>query len=136
MNPTLKRVLTVIAGLVTGMIVVGLVEQLGMMIYPPPADLDINNPEMMSAYVKSAPIGSLLFVVLAWAVGAFAGTAVSSLIDRSYGRTAAYMIGGILMIAGIMNMVMIPHPLWFWVSVLVFIPSALLGYRVVERAKG
>ncbi|MCK6623004.1 MAG: hypothetical protein HUU32_18855 [Calditrichaceae bacterium] len=41
------------------------------------------------------------------------------------------IVGGIMLLAGIVNMAMIPHPLWFWVvGVLIFLPAAYLGARL------
>ncbi len=43
----------------------------------------------------------------------------------------ALLVGGVMMLAGISNLAVIPHPLWFMVlSVLVFVPSAWLASRV------
>lgn len=40
------------------------------------------------------------------------------------------------LIAGIINMVMIPHPVWFWIlGIIVFLPSAYAGYRVAPARK-
>lgn len=131
MNPTLKKVLAIIAGLTVGMIVIGLVEGLGHLIFPPPEGLDMTNMDVVAEYLQTAPIGSILWVALAWIVGSFVGGVVATMIGKEFGRMPAYVVGGVLTISGILNLVMIPHPVWFWLAILVFIPSALLGRKVV-----
>lgn len=131
MTPTLKRVLAVVAGLVVGMITLGLVEGLGHLIFPPPEGLDMTNMEVVAEYLKTAPIGAILWVMLAWIIGSFVGGAVATMIGKEFGRMPAYIVGGVLTLSGILNLVMVPHPSWFWMAILVFIPSALVGRKVV-----
>lgn len=131
MNPTLKEVLAVLSGLVVGMILIGLLEGLGHLIFPPPAGVDLSDMEQVAIYLQNAPIVALLWVTLAWFIGAFVGGAVATLIAKEAGRRPAYLVGGILTLSGILNLVMIPHPIWFWLSILIFIPAALIGRKVV-----
>lgn len=131
MNPILKQIIAVIGGIVVGMIVIGLTEGLGHLIFPPPAGLDLSDMEQVASYMPDAPIISLLWVALAWVVGTFVGGAIATMIGKEFGRTPAYFVGGILSLSGILNLVKIPHPTWFWISILVFIPAALIGRKVV-----
>ncbi len=133
MNPNLRRVLAVIGGLMIGMILIGLLEGLGHLIFPPPAHLDMTDMEQVANYLTDAPIISLFWIILAWGIGAFVGGAVATLIDKTTSRTPAYILGGILSLSGIFNLIMLPHPLWFWLGILVFIPGALWGRKVGLR---
>ena len=136
MNPVLKKVLSVVAGLVVGMIVIGLVEGLGHLFFPPPEGLDMSDMEVVAEYIKTAPILSLLWVILAWFIGAFAGGAVATMVNKDADRMPAYLVGGILTLSGILNIVMIPHPIWFWLGILVFLPAALAGRKVIVDRQG
>jgi len=43
------------------------------------------------------------------------------------------IVGALLMLAGIMNMIMIPHPTWLWVlGITVYLPAAYLGARLIK----
>jgi len=70
----------------------------------------------------------LLFVLAAWAVGSFGGAAMAAFIARRAPIMHGLIVGGILLAAGVANLVAFPHPLWFTiVGVLEFLPMAWLG---------
>jgi uncharacterized membrane protein YccC len=53
-------------------------------------------------------------------------------LDDGAGSVPALFVGGILTALGVMNIVSIPHPLWFAVaSTLLYIPCSLLGSRLL-----
>lgn len=129
MHPHLKRVLAVMGGLVVGMILIGLLEGLGHLLFPLPEGIDTSDMDAMAEYIKTAPAAALIWVFVAWLVGAFGGGVAASMIGKDFGRMPAYGVGIILTLFGLMNIYMIPHPAWFWLGLLIFIPAALLGYR-------
>jgi hypothetical protein len=125
----LRRVLATIAGIVAGGIVIMLVEMLSHRIYPPPPGIDVNNPEALKALMASAPPGALAAVVIAWALGSFAGGWTAAAIGKHL--IPALIVGAVLMIGGVANMMMIPHPIWMWVAgLIVFLPGAFLGGKL------
>ncbi len=141
MNDTVKRaifnVLAVVVGAVVAGVVVALVQSLGHQVYPVATPADMQDPDAMAALVASMPPGALWFVVAAYAAGSFAGGAVAAYIGRSAQIRLALIVGVLLMIGGIMNIVSIPHPLWFSVvSLLVFLPAAWLGGRLGVSGPG
>ncbi len=133
MNPNLRRVLAIISGWMLGMILIGLLEGLGDLLFPPPVHVDRTDMEQVENYLKGAPIISLLWIILAWGIGAFVGGAVATLIAKTTRRTPAYIIGGVLMLSGIFKLIMLSHPLWFCLGLLVFIPGALWGRKAALR---
>jgi hypothetical protein len=74
----------------------------------------------------------MLTVIVGWAVGAFvAGFTATKIARAGYGP--AVVAGLLLMGAGLMMVIMIPSPVWFWVFGLgQFVPMALLGFRVAR----
>lgn len=129
-----KRILAVLAGLITGMIVIGLVEYISHQIYPPPADFDYTNKEALAELMKNIPVGALIIVIIAWAAGSFAGGFVASKIGREKGITLGLIVGAILMLAGIINMLMIPHPIAFWIGGLtVYLPFSYWGAKTAYQ---
>jgi hypothetical protein len=126
-NPILRNVLAVIAGLVGGFVVIMLVEMLGMAIDPPPPGLE---PEEL---MRQIPVGPLLMVELAYALGSLTGGAVATKLGVANEHPwLALIVGIVLTAAGISNLVMLPHPTWFAVlSTLTFVPLAILGARLV-----
>ena len=126
--------LAVIAGGVVGVVVVFVVESIGPVVYPPPPGMDFKNPEAVKAMMKNLPAGALLIVLLAWALGALAGGWVAARIAKRSHVVHALVVGALLLAGGVVNLVAIPHPLWFTVvSVLLFLPAAWAGARLAHR---
>jgi hypothetical protein len=125
-NQILRNVLSVIAGLFAGAVVILLVETIGMAIWPPPPDLE--PAELM----QQIPLGALLMVELAYALGSLTAGGIASKLGVAKPPRLAVIVGVVLTLAGASNLVMLPHPLWFAVlSTLTFVPLALLGARLV-----
>lgn len=127
----MKKVLAVIAGVIAGGIVVYLIEFIGHTVYPLPADVDPTDMEQLAAYMPNMPLGALLFVVLGWIAGSFAGGFAARKVDKGPGNLHVLIVGGIFTIFGIVNFIYIPHPIWMIVLGLVIpIPLALYGGKV------
>lgn len=108
----MRMILGIVAGIVVAVACVAGIEALGHAIYPPPPGLDPTNPRDIDRLMSMVPIMALVFVVVAWFVGALAGALVANLVAR---RNMAGWIVALLVIAGgVATMVMIPHPGWMW----------------------
>ena len=67
-----KKILSLIAGIIAGTIVIYLVETLTSKIYPPLAGVDIiQNMEARKEYIKNTPLSALLMVLLGYTLGSF-----------------------------------------------------------------
>ena len=67
---------------------------------------------------------------MAWGAGALAGAWTAARIGGRAGL--GYLIGLLLGAGAIWTMLLIPHPLWLWVSAAVMIPAGTLaGVRLV-----
>jgi hypothetical protein len=129
-SPILRNVLSAIAGLFAGVLVIMLVETIGMAIWPPPPDLE--PAELM----QQIPLGALLMVELGAVLGSLTAGAVATKLGVAKPPQLAVIVGVVLMLAGISTLVMLPHPTWFVVvSTLTFVPLALLGARLVASPK-
>ena len=138
MKPHVKQILfailAVIAGILVGGMVVGAVEALGHRVYPVPADLDPSDPKALGEYIAQLPAGAFLFVLLAFAFGALGGSLVASLIG---GRTPGIIVGAVLCLFGFLNLVMIPHPVWFGPGVLLANGlGTMLGIQAARNPDG
>jgi hypothetical protein len=109
----LKNIVAGFAGLIVAGLLVLLVEMLGHTVYPPPADLNFADPDAMSAYIDTLPIGALLFVAVAWFVATLGGTLVACKIGDAKPIIYAAVVGGLMLLGTVINLVTIPHPLWF-----------------------
>jgi hypothetical protein len=127
----IRALLGVFGGLALAMAMVYVLQGIGQQIYPPPAGLDPADREAFSAAVAAMPLMALVMVLVAYALGTFAGAWVAA---RIGGRPFyAFLVGGVMTMAGMGNLIAVPHPLWFTiVAVLLFLPSAWLASRVAD----
>lgn len=136
MNPILRNVLAVIAGVVLGgMANMGIIMLSGSIIPPPegvnPADME-SIKENMHLF---QPI-HFLMPFLAHAAGSFVGALVAGLLAASHKMKFAIAMGIWTMVGGIMAASMIPSPTWFIVADLglAYIPTAYLAGKLAGKA--
>jgi hypothetical protein len=123
-----------LAGLVVGFLFVAGIEGVSSALHPAPPGLDMNDPVALASFMKTIPTGLMLLVLLAWAVGTFAGAWVAARLARRSKLTHGLVIGVVFLLAGVANMGMIPHPVWMWVlGVAQFLPAAYLGAKLAAR---
>lgn len=133
---SLRNVLGVVVGVLVGGVTIAMVQMLGHQVYPVTVNIDFNDKEAMATFMQSLPTGSLLFVIVAYIVGSVVAGAVAAFIGRGARVRHALVAGAFLLIAGIINLMAIPHPLWFnLLTILVFLPAAWLGGRLVAGAR-
>jgi hypothetical protein len=128
MSPLVRNLLALLAGTVTALVSIGLVQALAHLAYPPPPGLDYQNPEVRRELMMNAPTGALLLVLLSYVTGTFAGAWLAARLSGDAPVRQGYMIGGMMLVSGLMNLTAIPHPAWFWVaSIAGFIGAAFYG---------
>ncbi|MGQ0660647.1 hypothetical protein [Sphingosinicella sp.] len=110
----MRMILGILAGIIVAVACVAGIEALGHMIYPPPPGFDATNPRDIDRLMSVMPVMALVFVLVAWFVGALAGALAANLVAR---RVMAGWVVALLVIAGgVATMVMIPHPGWMWAA--------------------
>ena len=100
------------AGIVVAFLCILGIELVGHMIFPPPADFDINNREQMERLMEQAPAGALLLLLVAWFIGALLGALTADRIARR--GLAGWAIALLVIAGGVWTMLLIPHPAWIW----------------------
>ncbi|HRH66660.1 MAG TPA: hypothetical protein PLU53_10220 [Bacteroidia bacterium] len=135
MNPTLKNILAVIAGLIFGSSVnMGIVMVSGSII-PPPEGADVTTMEGLKASMHLFRPVNFILPFLAHALGTMAGAFLAATIGASYKMRLAFVIGIFFLAGGIANVLLLPSPVWFTVADLGFgyIPMAFLGGKLALR---
>lgn len=129
-----RKVLALVAGLVAGGVAVFLVESLSSLLHPIPEGLDTRDMEQMKEFVRGLPTSAFAMVLLAHVLGAFCAGLVSSWVAGVKWKGGAIALGLLFTIAGIANLVMIPHPLWFGIiDTLIYLPAALAGAAIIRQ---
>lgn len=127
----IKNILAVISGIIVGNIAIMGLHYVGMIFYPLPEGIDINDMKAIAEYIGIAPIGSLFFVMFAHIGGAFIAGIATALIDKN--RITAYIVGGFFTLTGAYNLYVFPHPLWFNIEVILYLPAAYFGFKLANR---
>ncbi len=124
-----------VAGLMTAMLLVWLIELIGHAVYPPPVDIDFSDPEAVRAYTAALPVAAVLFVGVSWVIGTFVGVSVACRIGRAKPVIYAVLVGGFVLAGAITMLIIIPHPLWFSVvSLPAIIAAAYAAMRLAARS--
>jgi hypothetical protein len=112
----MKRIVFgVVGGLGVGVVLIGLIES-------------------YAHKLSSTTDNALLLVLVAYIIGSFFGGAVATLIDKSGKYLPALIVSGLLLLAGLANFAMLPHPVWFMViSSLCYPVFAILGAWIVRK---
>jgi hypothetical protein len=128
----LLTIAAIIAGLLSAFVLIFLVELFGEAVHPTPADSK-GTMEEVCAHVASFPTWALAVVVGFWGATAFVSTWIAQIIGN---RVSAGVIGLLLLAALVLNLSMLPYPIWFKVSTVVVISAAVvLGGRLIVPRK-
>ncbi len=131
----MKNTLAVIAGLIVSIIIFSLFEYLSNMIHPFPKDLDMANETAMKEYVSTLPSSALLIILAGYAIGSFVAGLVIGSVSKSSENKLPFIAGSILTIAAIINLAMIPHPIWFMIiNLLLYIPLTIAGNSITGKS--
>jgi len=138
MNPIVKNILAVIAGIILGSAVnVGIIKLSGSIITPPDG-VDVTNMESLKSSMHLFEPKHFIFPFLAHALGAFVGALLAALIAANHKMKFALGIGIFFLIGGIVNIFMLPSPTWYTVLDLAgaYIPMGWLGGKLATGNKG
>ena len=137
MNPILKNILAVICGVFIGVGLNMAIIMISGKIIPPPEGVDLTTMEGLKAAMPLMEPKHFLLPFLAHALGSLVSAFVAAQIAATHKMTIAMCVGSLPLIGGIVNVFMLPSPLWFTIVDLVFayIPMAYLGGSLALRKK-
>lgn len=134
MNPIVRNVLAVIAGIILGSAVnMGIVRISGSVI-PPPEGADVTTMEGLKESLHLFQPRHFIMPFLAHAIGTFAGAFLGGRIASNNRMKFALGIGVFFLAGGIINTFMLPSPAWFTVLdlILAYLPMAWLGGKLAR----
>jgi hypothetical protein len=129
MNPTLKNILAVIAGIIVGSMVNISIIMVSGSVIPPPEGGDITTMEGLKATIHLFEPKHFIFPFLAHALGTLIGAMVAAKIAGSRPRIMALVIGAFFFVGGTINVFSLGGPMWFNALDLLaaYLPMAYLG---------
>ena len=131
----LKNILAVVISLIIGgMVNISIIMVSGSVI-PPPAGANLTTMEGLQTAMPLMEPKHFLMPFLAHAFGTLVGAFIAAKIATNNKMTFAIVIGCCFLVGGIMNIFMLPSPVWFTIVDLgsAYIPMAYLGGRFVLR---
>ena len=129
----LRKILAVVGGYILGAICIYLVQMLGHSIYPLPEGMDPYDTKAFSEYVKTAPFMAIFMVIIAYGVGMVVAGYASTKIAGDNKNTYAIICGVIYLICTIINLFLIPSPVWFMVAAILVCYFVMIGYRLAAK---
>jgi len=131
MNPMLKNILIVISAIVAGMIAMMLGHQISNILLPPPDGMDVSNMESFVANAHKLTTGHWLLALLSHAFGPLVSGFIVARFVVSHHRQILWIVALAWVIAGILNLMSIPHPFWFKITdVLMYVPVTFIGAKL------
>ena len=121
----IRKIVAVVLGVMVAVVLIIAIEALGHAIYPLPDNIDLSDTDAMAAYVLGAPPGALLLVLAAWLVATLAGGLLACRIAREMPLMYSAIVGGLVLLGTIIDLMSIPHPLWFSVTSIVAIVATI-----------
>ena len=106
------------AGVVAAFVTVAVIEYVGHIAFPFASEGEM----AVQPALEALPLGIKVIVVLAWFAGALVGGALAARISGT--RWTAWAVGGLVALAGIANIFLMPHPVWMQIAAVV---APLLG---------
>lgn len=118
-----------IAGIVAGTLVNGMLINVGHYIIPPPPGADVTTLEGIKEAIQHFELKQFLFPFLAHAAGPLVGTFITTWIVLRNKTKFAVGMAIFFLLGGILASVLIPAPLWFKAVDLIFayVPMAFIG---------
>jgi hypothetical protein len=132
----LRSIAGALAGVITAFATIFAVEAIGHQFFPPPPGIAANTPAAMAEFMKAAPVGALLSVLIAWCLGALVGGFVAAWISQKNRAMVALFPAGLVLTGVIGMLTMVSHPLWMAIPAVVLpIPLAFLGAQLAPKGK-
>ena len=136
MKHFLRSAASIVVGMVAGFVLIGGIEWVNTVLYPPPPGLDFMDPKQagaVQAYLKTLPAQAFLIVVLAESLGAFVASWIAARLANRARFTHGMIIAALFLLATLLNLVSFPHPPWMWfVAPAGVLAAAYLGTRLAS----
>jgi hypothetical protein len=130
MGAFMRSIFAVIAGLLVSMVVLLAVEYAGSVLFPVPPDA------MLTGAVDLIPLEAQITVVVGWALGAFVGPWLAGRLAGRAPLVHGLTVAVLLLAAGIVNLLSLPHPIWMWVAgIAAFTGLGILGARLAAKGQ-
>jgi len=135
MNSIIKNILAVIAGVFGGGAINMGIIMISNYIIPPPAGADLKTMEGLLASMPLMEPKHFLVPFLAHALGTLIGAGIAAAIASKYKMRFAVAISIWFLIGGIINVIILPSPLWFTLIDLIgaYLPMGYIAGKLISN---
>jgi hypothetical protein len=117
-----RTIVSVIAGILVALAAIWATDMVNHLLHPLPPRLNIYDRSALGAYMKALPPLALFLVGFAWFLGALTGGLVAATLSQR--PAVAWVVAGLVVLAGLANVAMFAHPLVLQVAA---VAAPLLG---------
>ncbi len=126
-----RGVVAVVLGFLAAAFFIMAVEGVWAVLDPFPDRADPADVEVCKAHVAQLPASAFLICVGGWGLAVLASSWVATRLGAGRHPAHGTVLGSILLAAAVLNMLMLPYPVWFCVATLIALPvCCLLGARL------
>ena len=130
------KIISIIAGLISGGCVIVLMNILNQSLYPLPPDATSTNTLALETYLASMPLGAFLLSFIGMLLAGVTYGFVATLTDPVHGKQNVLLVALLYTLFGVIGMFMVSHPLSLWIiNLLTYIPWAAAGNRMALSFK-
>jgi hypothetical protein len=135
MNPIIKNILAVFAGIILGSVVNMGIIMLSSSVIPPPEGANLTTSEGLKASMHLMLPKHFIMPFLAHALGTLVGSFIAAAIAATNKMKFAIVIGAWFLLGGIVSVFMLPSPIWFTIVDLLvaYIPMAYIAGNIMEN---
>lgn len=108
----MRSFLATLTGIICGVLSIKLFEAIGQKLLPVKIPLDPSNLAEVKQFMFNLPVKVLITIILAHVLGLLTGMLVVRLIEKST-RTPLFIVSGMILLLAVLNLLYLPHPLWF-----------------------
>lgn len=131
MSPIFKNILVIILAIAAGMIAMMVGHQISNVILPPPEGMDVSNMESFVANAHKLTTGHWFLALISHAFGPLVSGFIVAKFSATHHRPLLWIVAIAWIIAGVLNLMAIPHPLWFKIAdILMYLPMTFVGAKL------
>lgn len=132
----IRNIVAVIGGLILATLAVYFVEKISHAIWPPPELPEGTSPAQAliraEEWLKAAPLGAMLMMVLGNFIGAVVGVWFAFKMHRDF-KFAGVLVGALFLLLGFFSWVIIPHPFWYMcVDFIAILAGIVIPWRALK----
>jgi hypothetical protein len=131
----IRNVIAVLVGLFVGMAANMAVVQLNLLMFPLPEGVSWTDDAELIAWIETLPQSAFVLVLVAHLAQSFCGGLIAGFIAKRNVMQIAMTVGILTSIGGLVNLLRIPAPFWFWIELPLYLIVAWAGAKIVLRIR-